>query len=251
MQSLKTIVMNKLIFVCYQHGFGGENLSYRISNHALCNKLLVKIKKGRTIIKNDIFNKIFLGFNNNFQYNFQNKEKLCQSILKDYGAKINGMKKYNIIASHLDAGILQKHFINSFFVVIEPPETDAQYQTYLKRLYDRFWLYKTQDIKEYIGEIYSKIETFHKNKTAKEIKKLTNTILSKYKNNLSFGQIQCVVNNIEPTEKNMKQFFYSIYNNKNFNNFAKIKDQSSVLYIPYNSVKNYVIGDIFKYFKIV
>ena len=251
MQSLRKINMEKLIFVCYQHGFGGENLSYRISQHKSCDKILVKLHKGRTIIINDVFNKIFLGFNNNFQYNFQDKERLCQRVIKEYETKINSMKKYNIVPSHIDASILQKNFINSFFVIIEPPETDAQYQKYLKHLYDSFWLYKTQDVKEYIGEIYSKIETFHKHKTAKEVKKLTNTILLKYKNKLSFGQIQCVVNNIEPTIKKMKEFFCSVYNNKDFNNFAKIKDQSNVLYIPYNSVKDYVIGDIFKYFKIV
>jgi hypothetical protein len=81
--------MDKLIFVCYQHGFGGENLSHRISQHPLCDRLLVKTEKGRTVIKNDIFNKVFLGFNNNFQYNFQDKEKLCIKIIKDFKNKID------------------------------------------------------------------------------------------------------------------------------------------------------------------
>ena len=65
MKSLKKINMDKLIFVCYQHGFGGENLSHRISNHALCDNLLVKIEKGRTIIKNDVFNNNFIMINLN------------------------------------------------------------------------------------------------------------------------------------------------------------------------------------------
>ena len=108
--------MDKLIFVCYEHGLGGENLSYRISKHTFCDNLLVKIEKGRTVIKNDIFNKIFLGFNNNFQYSFQDKEKLCKKIIKDFKNKIDKIKKYNVVPSHIDADTLKKFFINSYFI---------------------------------------------------------------------------------------------------------------------------------------
>ena len=119
MKSLKKINMDKLIFVCYQHGFGGENLSHRISNHALCDNLLVKIEKGRTIIKNDVFNKIFLGFNNNFQYSFQNQEKLCKKVMKNFKNKIDKIKKYNIVPSHIDAGTLRKVFTNSYIIFFQ------------------------------------------------------------------------------------------------------------------------------------
>jgi hypothetical protein len=243
--------MDKLIFVCYQHGFGGENLSYRISQNILCKKLAAKNKKGRTIIKNDIFNKVLLGFNDNFKYNFNDKEELCQKVLKNFKNKINKIKKYNVVPSHIDVTILQKYFINSFFVTIEPPKTYAQYKKYRKHLYDSFWLYKTEDIKEYVGEIYSKIETYYKQKTPQEIKIFTHKILLDYKNKLSFGQIQCVINNIEPTTKNMKIFFNSIYCKNNFYNFTKIKNQSNVLSIPYKSVKDCEIEYILKYFKII
>lgn len=242
--------MDKLIFVCYQHGFGGENLSYRISQHPLCDKLLIKIKKGRTIIKNDIFNKIFLGFNDNFQYSFQDKERLCQSILKDYETKINGMEKYTIVPSHVDASILQRYFINSFFVIIQPPETTAQYKQYLHHLYNDFWLYKTTDVAEYIGEIYSKIELFKSKKTENEIKKLTKEILSKYKNTLSFGQIQCVINEMEPSVESMKKLFSSLYSKKRFKFPNKFKNKSNILHMSYESVKNYDIEDIFQHLKI-
>lgn len=243
--------MNKLIFVCYEHGFGGEHLSYKISQHELCNKLLVDIKKGRTVIKNDIFNKVFLGFNNNFKYEFQKKEKLCKKIVNDFKNKINKIKKYNIVPSHIDANILKKFFASSFFIIIQPPKTKEQHQQYIKHLYDCFWSYKTKNIKEYIGEIYSKIEMFHKKKTTDEIKKLTNKILSQYKNSLSFGQIQCVVNKIEPTIENMEKLFFSLYSKKKFKNYKQIKNQSNILNISYESVRTYNIENIFQYFKII
>jgi len=250
MSNTKKIKMNKLVFVCYQHGFGGENLSYRISNHALCNKLLVKVEKGRTIIKNDIFNKVFLGFNNNFQYNFQDKEKLCKKIIKDFKNKLDKIKKYTVVPSHVDANTLRKVFTNSYFITIDPPKTKEQHKLYLQHLYDDFWLYKTIDLAEYIGEIYSKIELFKSKKTKNEIKRLTKEILFKYKNTLSFGQIQCVINEMEPTVKNMKKLFFSLYNKKKFKFYNKFKNRSNILNISYDSVKNYNIENIFQYFKI-
>jgi hypothetical protein len=243
--------MDKLIFVCYQHGFGGENLSHRISQHTLCDELLVKIEKGRTIIKNDIFNKIFLGFNNNFQYSFQDKEKLCKKVIKNFKNKIEKIKKYSVIPSHIDADTLKKFFINSYFIIIESPRTEEQYQQYLHHLYDDFWLYKTTNLTEYIGEIYSKIELFKSKKTEKEIKNLTKKILSKYKNSLSFGQIQCVINDIEPNVENMKKLFSSLYNKKRFKFYNKFKNKSNILNISYESVKNYNVENIFQYFKII
>jgi hypothetical protein len=250
MKNLKKIKMNKLIFVCYQHGFGGENLSHQISGHALCNKLLVKIEKGRTVIKNDIFNKAFLGFNNNFQYNFWDKEKLCKKIIKDFKNKIDKIKKYTVVPSHVDSNTLRKVFTNSYFITIEPPKTKEQRKLYLQHLYDDFWLYKTTDLAEYIGEIYSKIELFKSKKTENDIKELTKEILFKYKNTLCFGQIQCVINEIEPTVKNMKKLFLSLYNKKKFKFYNKFKNKSNILNISYDSVKNYNIENIFQYFKI-
>jgi hypothetical protein len=243
--------MDKLIFVCYEHGFGGENLSYRISQHELCNKLLVDIKKGRTVIRNDIFNKVFLGFNNDFKYRFRDKEKLCEKIIKDFKNKIDKIEKYNVIPSHIDADILKKKFTNSYFITIESPKTKEQREQYIKHLYDCFWSYKTKNVKEYIGEIYCKIEMFKTKKTEIEIKKLTKEILSKYKNKLSFGQIQCVINDLEPTIKNMEKLFFLLYGKKKFKNYAQIKNQSNILNISYESVKTYNIENIFQYFKII
>ena len=243
--------MDKLIFVCYQHGFGGENLSHRISQHTLCDRLLVKKEKGRTVIKNDIFNKVFLGFNNNFQYNFQDKEKLCIKIIKDFKNKIDKVNKFTIVPSHIDADILRKVFYNSYFITIEPPRTEEQYQQYLQHLYNNFWLYRTTDMAEYVGEIYSKIEIFKDEKTENEIKKLTKDILSKYKNTLSFGQIQCVVNGLEPSIKNMKKLFFSLHGKKKFNYYNRFKNKSNILNISYKDVKNCKIENIFQYFKII
>jgi hypothetical protein len=242
--------MDKLIFVCYQHGFGGENLSHRISQHPLCDRLLVKTEKGRTVIKNDIFNKVFLGFNNNFQYNFQDKEKLCIKIIKDFKNKIDKVNKFTVVPSHVDAKILRKFFTNSYFVTIKPPNTKEQQQQYLQHLYNNYWLYKTTDITEYIGEIYCKIEMFNDDKTKKEIKKITKEILSKYRNKLSFGQIQCVLNGLEPSTKNMKKLFSSLHNKENFRrNDIQIDNKNYV--VNFDSAKTIDINKFFTHFKMI
>ena len=250
MKNLKKIKMNKLIFVCYQHGFGGENLSYRISNHALCDKLLVKIEKGRTVIKNDIFNKVFLGFNNNFQYNLLDKEKLCKKIIKDFKNKIDKIKKYTVVPSHVDANTLRNVFTNSYFITIDPPKTKEQHKLYLQHLYDDYWLYKTTDLAEYVGEIYCKIEVFKNEKTKKEIKNLTKKILSRYKNTLSFGQIQCVVNGIDPTTENMKKLFFSLYNKEKFE-YSNILDSDKNYIVDFKSSRIIDINKFFSHFKII
>jgi hypothetical protein len=242
--------MDKLIFVCYQHGFGGENLSHRISQHPLCDRLLVKIEKGRTVIKNDIFNKVFLGFNNNFQYNFQDKEKLCIKIIKDFKNKIDKVNKFTVVPSHVDAKILRKFFTNSYFVTIKPPNTKEQQQQYLQHLYNNYWLYKTTDITEYVGEIYCKIEMFNDDKTKKEIKKITKEILSKYRNKLSFGQIQCVLNGLEPSTKNMKKLFSSLHNKENFRrNDIQIDNKNYV--VSFDSARTIDINKFFTHFKMI
>jgi hypothetical protein len=241
--------MNKLIFVCYRHGFGGENLSYRISKNVLCDTLLVKIIKGRTIIKNDIFNKIFLGFNNNFQYNFQDKEKLCKNVIKDFKNKIDKIKKYNVVPSHINANLLKKSFVDSYFITINPPTTKEQYQQCFDHLYNDYWLYKTTNLAEYVGEIYCKIESFGVRKTENEIKKLTTEILSKYKNTLSFGQIQCVVNNLSPTNKNMKKLFSSLYSKKKFE-YYDIPNDSRNYNVNFESARSIDINTFFDHFKI-
>ena len=253
MRNTKKIKMDKLIFVCYQHGFGGENLSYRISNHALCNKLLVKIKKGRTIIKNDLFNKIFLGFNNNFQYNFRDKEKLCKKVVKDFKNKIDEIKKYTIVPSHIDANMLRRVFYNSYFITIQPPKTDEQHRQYLKHLYNDVWLYKTSNLAEYVGEIYCKIEIFKNKKTEIEIKKLTKEILSKYKNKLSFGQIHCVINDLEPTNQNVKRLFSSMYNKENvgYNVEYNVLNFDKNYNVSFEHARSIDINKFFKYFKII
>lgn len=237
--------MDKLIFVCYQHGFGGENLSYRISQHRLCDKLLVKIEKGRTIILNDVFNKIFLGFNDNFQYRFQDKEKLCKKIIKNFKNKIDKIKKYNIVPSHINADTLKKFFIDSYFITIEPPRTEEQYQQYLRHLYDDVWHYKTTNLEEYVGEIYCEIEIFKNKKTKKEIKNLTKQILSKYKNTLSFGQIKCVVNGLEPSAENMEKLFSSRYNKKNFE-YHNITNNNQNISLSFESARTVAIDTLLK-----
>jgi hypothetical protein len=244
--------MDKLIFVCYRHGFGGENLSYRISQHPCCEPLEVSYDQGRTVIKEEFFDKIFLGFNKNFKYGFfSNHENICKNVYTEYFKKINKQKKFNVIPSHLSYTELIKTFKNSFYVIITPPKKSLR-KKYLNHIYKNFWQYKANSVIETVGQIYCRIEfLYEKDATVDILKKKTAEILKKYKNRLNFGEIYCVLSNMEPTEANCKKLFLQQCKRGVFRyKKIKINTQPNILYIPYESVKTYDIKKIFQFFNI-
>ena len=52
--------MPNTLFVCYRHGCRGENMAHRISQHPLFRTLVADKVNGRTIIRNDFFDKKFI-----------------------------------------------------------------------------------------------------------------------------------------------------------------------------------------------
>ena len=88
--------MDKFIFVCYDHGAGGEGLAVEISKLHFCNDLKYE-KHGDRTWSFDYFNKLFL---KNYQ--------------KDWIDQISGNhtgKFYEVIPSHYRPELIQKSIL--------------------------------------------------------------------------------------------------------------------------------------------
>ena len=100
------------LFVCYESGSGGENLSTRISELNPCVPLkFYKTEQGRTIITSDFFEKVFL-------YSAGPIEKLLQKAQDFLKNKAMTSDKITVSPSHWDFEFLLPYFPNSKFVRI-------------------------------------------------------------------------------------------------------------------------------------
>ena len=118
--------MTKILFVCYHHGCRGERLSVNISQHKDFRTLDAHKVGGRTIIKNDYFDKKFL---NSWNPEFDKLKNLSGSNI--------------VVPSHLFYDSLVEHYPDALYVSIDLPEDLTVYR---QSLYDRFFQYKTQNI---------------------------------------------------------------------------------------------------------
>lgn len=241
--------LDKILFVCYFHGCGGEGLSYRISQHKNFRTLDARLEYGRTVIKNDLFDRKFL--QNDLWYSFKTQKDADKSlglICKEYEDSINNITQLEVVPSHFKHNELIRAFPKNRYVVIQSPKT---HEDFLEKLYDRVWCYKTNNFLEMTGAISSSIWTFKKSKDKKVTDHYTKLILSNYKN-LNFGQINAVVNDLAPTEENIRKLF-SKYSEKLR---ERLKTQEQVLtgknlyVLPYERVKNADVQQILKYFNI-
>ena len=101
--------MTKALFVCYQHGCRGEGLSYKLSQHSFFNTLKADIVNGRTILKNEFFEK-----------------KLLHSWYVDLSTLALPVTDDNIVVpSHYFYNTLKNYFPNEYYVSIDAP-TDLE-----------------------------------------------------------------------------------------------------------------------------
>jgi len=177
--------MPKFIFVCYEHGTGGEPLAVEISKLKKCNTLSYT-KHGIRIWSYDYFNKLFL---KSYDKNWKNKIKLDKT----------SNEFYYVVPSHYDPDIIKEVFPNEFFVVINSPKTIEGIKNLKERIFDHVWLTKHNNLQEKIG-FY--IENAGKNPSRSHLKKLGQDLLN--------GEIKCIIHNVEPTLTNMKELFEKI-----------------------------------------
>ena len=173
--------MDKFIFVCYEHGTGGEGLAVEISKLHFCNDLKYE-KHGDRTWSFDYFNKLFL---KNYQ--------------KDWMDQISGNhtgKAYEVIPSHYRPELIQKKYPNAFYVVINSPILTASKENLKKDIFEKVWQSRHRSLAQRIGYF---IQNSNKKPTREQLRKLDN--------DMSNGEIQCLIHNIRPTENNILKLF--------------------------------------------
>jgi hypothetical protein len=172
--------MTKILFVCYHHGCRGERLSVNISQHKNYRTLDAIQSKGRTVIKNDYFDKQFL---KSWSPPFDRLKNLSGSNI--------------VVPSHFFYDTLIKYYPDALYVAVDLPKDLTMYR---QSLYDRFFQYKTQNIAELAGECENRIREYRPSATADEIREFTVEVLKK--KNITFGEIRCMAKGIPATEEN-------------------------------------------------
>lgn len=175
--------MDKTLFVCYRHGCRGEGLAVRLSKHNLFRTLEANVVNTRTIIENDYFDKKFLNTWRPIYNNLENKS----------GQNI-------VVPSHYFYDELKEHYPLSTYVTIDIPKDLNEYR---QSLYERFYLYSTNNTAELIGECENRLRGYNPGVSASEVKEFTAKVL-KAKVNV-FGDIRCMAKGIPATEQNKRQ----------------------------------------------
>ena len=172
--------MTKILFVCYHHGCRGERLSVNISQHKDFRTLDAIRIGGRTVIKNDYFDKQFL---------------------KSWTPKFDKLKNLSgsniVVPSHFFYDTLIEHYPDALYVSISLPKDLTMYR---QSLYDRFFQYKTQNIAELAGECENRIREYRPSVTKDEIRDFTVEVMKK--KSITFGEIRCLAKGIPASKEN-------------------------------------------------
>ncbi len=179
---LKPILIPKFIFVCFQHGAGGEALSVEISKLKKCNTLDYT-KHGPRTWSYDYFDRLFLKYP---AKNWKDNIKLDKT----------SNEFYYVVPSHYTPSTIKEVFPNDIFVVITAPKTTEGMNNLKKRIFDHVWLTKHNTLQEKIG-FY--IEEAGKKPSRDHLKKLNQDLLN--------GEIYCIIRGVKPTLTNMKKLF--------------------------------------------
>lgn len=216
--------MSNILFVCYRHGHRGEFLSHKISQHSIFRSLKAKFFGDRTVILDEFFNKDFL------------KSK--------YPKILKGPVKENIVVpSHYFYDDLFLDFPNAVYISID---TAKDIDSFNQFLYQRYWEYSTKNQLELIGEVVDKFNLYNKftnEEKDNELKKIMYNVLRI--KNITFGDIACMVQQIEPTEENKRKLFKK---RKIIGNLSRLSKEKSLV-IPYEEVETFPIDTIVDYFK--
>ena len=199
--------MDKFIFVCYDHGCGGENLSVEISKKDYCNTLEYTIQNSRTW-SNDVFNKLLL-------------KSTAKNSWQDQIPKVPYSEKFNIIPSHREPNELKSVFKNSIFVVINFPTSSETLLHLQNRIYEKVWLSSHTNLKQKIG--FCEEHGYNIN-THKKLKQINDS--------LNNAHIHCIMNDLDFTEENIKHLLVKTLQNKGMN----YCDDHQTIALEYNNI---------------
>ena len=213
--------MTKILFVCYHHGCRGERLSVNISQHKDFRTLDAIQIGGRTVIKNDYFDKQFL-----------------KSWVPEFH-KIKNLSGSNIVVpSHFFYDTLIEHYPDALYVSIDLPKDLTMYR---QSLYDRFFQYKTQNIAELAGECENRIREYRPSATKDEVRNFTVEVMKN--KSITFGEIRCLAKGIPASKKNQMR----LLQNHTPRPLTE-KTKSNSLVIAYEDVDQVDSNDVVSYF---
>lgn len=214
--------MTDTLFISYHHGCKGERLAVQISRHELFRTLEARSVNGRTIIKNDYFDKKFL---NSWRPSYKD---LC-----------NRTGQNLVVPSHYFYDDLKSHYPDSVYVTIDVPE---DLDAYRNALYERFFLYSTNDTVELIGECENRIREYNKDISIEDVRRFTADVL---KNKITmFGDIRCMAKGIPATEANRRYLA-----NQHTPSDISAETRSNSLVIAYEDVDSLDTETVVDYFR--
>jgi len=213
--------MPNTLFVCYRHGCHGEYMAHRISQHPLFRTLVADKVNGRTVIKNDYFNKKFLSQRN--MINFDLLKLPAENL---------------VVPSHYFYDELQPYFPAAKYVSIDVP---IDLHGYKQKLFDRFYGYKSSSLLELVGECENKYRNYNANATDQDVRIFTSKILKK--KNLSFGDIKCLAAGLSPTKKNKLLLL-----DREYPKPLTVETKKHSMVVPFENVESIDLQEIVDYF---
>ena len=180
--------MNKIIFVSYDQGAGGEKLSYEISKLEGVNSLECK-QAGNRYVTKDITQGI------------SRHNKFKQTILQNKIDK-QSSDKWSVVPTHFNYKQLESLHCKKFYVTIyaQSEASKLQIETHKK---EKVWKHIFRDPLELKGQIIAdKGDPYDK------------TISSKLKGPVQYGRLWSIIKRISPISNDLEKE-YEIYSKKN------------------------------------
>jgi len=213
--------MPNTLFVCYRHGCRGENMAHRISQHPLFRTLEASKINNRTIINNCYFDKKFLS----------------QRDMIDFDL-LELPNKNLVVPSHYFYDDLHHHFPTAKYISIDVP---IDLNDFKRKLFDRFYEYKSSSLLELVGECENKYRDYNSNATEQDVRIFTAEILKK--KNLSFGDIKCLAAGMSPTKENKLLLL-----DREYPTPLTEKTKKHSMVVPFENVESVDLQEIVDYF---
>ena len=197
--------MNKFIFVCYDHGTGGENLSLQISKKQYCQTLEHHAQGGRTWTV-DVFDKSLLSLDKNWYTQIPH---------------IGKNKLWYVVPSHFTPDEIKQHLPKSLFVVINYPKEYNDQQHLRQRIYEKVWMTSQHSLSQKIGFC----KWFNYNIDSKEK-------LQAVDKSLNNAHIHCIMHGLEYNQSNVDMLFDKLVT---VDSGMDYKDDAQTIVLEYNA----------------
>ena len=235
--------MNKFIFVSYQQGLGGENLSVRISQTEMCETLTCrKTPEGRTIIQNDFFGKFFIDCPIIIDGKIFHGEKNINKVKNFFfqKKKINAQHKTLVVPCHFNMESMIDEFPHEKFVIIDAPRTQKEQQKILDDTYKKVWSCVLKTPAEILGETMCIMQKINPVPDVKDV------LRNMKRKEITVGELWCYLKRTEPTEENQKQLFLQLKPHENLQKNTNIKPGKNIIRIPYIDALSITGDDVIK-----